>query len=143
MAPLGPVYQGGPSRGTRWRPRPAWPPWASSTDDVTLSWSQGRPPGLRSGTRPSVRRTWRFRCHTPDPLVGIFFTDERVRHYDDAKAAADNGLYKQFFHAMLDQGIALAPGPYEALFPSMAHSDGDIDRTIEAAGNAARSLQAA
>ncbi len=67
------------------------------------------------------------------PLLGIFFADAPVRNYDDAKAAADNGRYAPFFHAMLDQGVALAPGPYEAAFPSLAHSVADIDRTIEAA----------
>ena len=41
---------------------------------------------------------------------------------------------------MLDQGIALAPGPYEAIFPSLAHTDADLQRTIEAAGIAAASL---
>jgi len=43
---------------------------------------------------------------------------------------------------MLDQGIALAPGAYEAIFPSLAHSDADIARTIEAAGAAAKVLAA-
>ena len=58
----------------------------------------------------------------------------------EAKAAADNGKYATFFHHMLDQGIALAPGAYEVLFPSLAHTDADIDRTIEAAAKAARAL---
>ena len=74
------------------------------------------------------------------PLVGLFFTDAPVRNYDDAKAAADSGRYAPFFHAMLDQGVALAPGPYEAIFPSLSHTDADVQRTIEAAGVAARGL---
>jgi glutamate-1-semialdehyde 2,1-aminomutase len=41
---------------------------------------------------------------------------------------------------MLDRGIALAPSAYEVLFPSLAHTDADIERTIEAAGDAAASL---
>jgi glutamate-1-semialdehyde 2,1-aminomutase len=75
------------------------------------------------------------------PLVGLFFTGEPVRHYDDAKAAAGTGLYPAFFHGMLEAGIALAPGPYEAIFPSLAHTPADVDRTIEAAGQVAATLE--
>ena len=65
-------------------------------------------------------------------LVGVFFTERPVRNYDEAKAAADNGIYPKVFHGLLDRGIAIAPGAYEVLFPSLAHTDEDIDRTVEA-----------
>jgi glutamate-1-semialdehyde 2,1-aminomutase len=39
---------------------------------------------------------------------------------------------------MLRQGVALAPGAYEILFTSLAHSDEDLDRTIACAGEAAQ-----
>jgi len=74
------------------------------------------------------------------PLVGLFFTDSLPTDFDEAKVAADNGMYPRFFHGMLDRGVALAPGPYEALFPSLAHSDDVIDATVAAAYEAAREL---
>jgi glutamate-1-semialdehyde 2,1-aminomutase len=40
-------------------------------------------------------------------------------------------------HGLLDRGVAVAPGAYEVLFPSLSHTDEDLDRTIEAAGEAA------
>ena len=46
----------------------------------------------------------------------------------------------QFFHAMLSRGVALAPGPYEAIFPSLAHTEADLTRTVEAAAEAALEL---
>jgi glutamate-1-semialdehyde 2,1-aminomutase len=70
-------------------------------------------------------------------LVGVHFSAAPVRDYDEAKAAADTGLYRAFFNALLRRGVAFAPGPYEALFPSLAHTDADIDRTVEAAAEAA------
>ncbi|MCU1486255.1 MAG: glutamate-semialdehyde -aminomutase [Actinomycetia bacterium] len=73
-------------------------------------------------------------------LVGLHFSDTPVHDYDEAKVGADTGRYTTFFHAMLDQGIALAPGAYEALFPSLAHSRADIERTIDAAASAARDV---
>jgi glutamate-1-semialdehyde 2,1-aminomutase len=75
-------------------------------------------------------------------LVGLHFSETPVRNYDEAKAAADSGVYRAFFHALLDRGVALAPGPYEALFPSLAHTDEDIERTVEAAAAAAGEVAA-
>jgi glutamate-1-semialdehyde 2,1-aminomutase len=49
-------------------------------------------------------------------------------------------LYGTFFHAMLDRGVALAPGAYEILFVSLAHSDDDLARTVEAAASAAKEV---
>ena len=70
-------------------------------------------------------------------LFSVLFSTDPVRNYEDAKAAAANGLYGKFFHAMLDRGVALAPSPYEVGFCSLAHSDLDVERTIEAAAQAA------
>ena len=75
-------------------------------------------------------------------LVGLHFSETPVHNYDEAKAAADSGVYRAFFHALLDRGVALAPGPYEALFPSLAHTDEDIEHTVEAAAAAAGEVAA-
>ena len=74
------------------------------------------------------------------PLLGIFFTDTAPHDFDSAKAAADNGVYPRFFHGMLDRGIALAPGAYEAIFPSLAHGDDEIEATIAACAEVAATL---
>ena len=74
------------------------------------------------------------------PLLGIFFTDTAPHDFDSAKAAADNGVYPRFFHGMLDRGIALAPGAYEAIFPSLAHGDEEIEATIAACTEVAATL---
>jgi len=73
-------------------------------------------------------------------LLGIFFTNETPTNFDEAQVAADNGIYKKFFHGMLSRGIALAPGPYEAIFVSTVHTDEVIDQTIAAAAEVAQSL---
>lgn len=74
------------------------------------------------------------------PLLGIFFTDIAPHDFDSAKAAADNGVYPRFFHGMLDRGIALAPGAYEAIFASLAHGDEEIEATIAACAEVAATL---
>jgi glutamate-1-semialdehyde 2,1-aminomutase len=71
------------------------------------------------------------------PLVGLFFGTEPVTDYAGARATVANGLYARFFGAMLERGVALAPGPYEAMFPGMAHSDAVLDTVLSAAADAA------
>ncbi len=82
------------------------------------------------------------------PLVGLFLaspgTDPVVppADYEAARALAGNGLYPRFFHAMLRRGVALAPGPYEVMFPGFAHDDALLARVVEAAGEAAAEVSA-
>ena len=72
-------------------------------------------------------------------IGGLFFSATEVRDYDDA-AKADGERYARFFHALLDRGVFFAPSAFEAMFPSLAHTDADIDRTIEVAAEAIQSL---
>ncbi len=72
-------------------------------------------------------------------LAGLFFSSTPVRSYDDAKAV-DHETSARFFHAMLDRGVFLAPSGYEVLFVSLAHTDADLARTVELAGDAARAV---
>jgi glutamate-1-semialdehyde 2,1-aminomutase len=69
----------------------------------------------------------------------MFFTDTSVVDYDSAKTS-DTERFSKYFNLMLDQGINLAPSQFEASFVSMAHTDEDIERTVEAAKNAMKQL---
>jgi glutamate-1-semialdehyde 2,1-aminomutase len=65
-------------------------------------------------------------------IMSGFFCDHPVRAFADVQAT-DIACFKRFFAEMLGQGVYLAPSAYEAMFVSLAHSDSDIARTIEAA----------
>jgi glutamate-1-semialdehyde 2,1-aminomutase len=65
-------------------------------------------------------------------LATIFFTEQPVKNYSDAKRS-DTKRYARFFREMLDRDIFLAPSQFEAAFVSAAHTPEDIDRTISAA----------
>ena len=75
-------------------------------------------------------------------LVGMYFgnadtpDDFAPSNFAEAKTT-DERVYRTFFHAMLAEGIALAPGAYEALFVGLAHTDDVLDEIGEAAGRAA------
>ena len=140
VAPLGPVYQGGTLSGN---PLATAAGLAALGQLDTERYEQLATTASRlaSGLTEALGEAGlAVQAPCVGPLVGLFFSTDPVRHYDDAKASADSGLYPKFFHGMLRRGIALAPGPYEALFPSLAHTEADIDRTIEAAAEVGAEL---
>ena len=69
----------------------------------------------------------------------MFFTSEPVVDWDSANKS-DRTRYGKFFHAMLDEGVYLAPSQFEAAFVSATHTDEVIGRTIEAARKAFATL---
>jgi glutamate-1-semialdehyde 2,1-aminomutase len=142
LAPLGPVYQAGTLSGN---------PLATAAglavlaelDAAAYTMLDGRAAELAAmlgdviagaGLAVQVPRV--------GPLLGLYFAEAPVLDYDGARASADSGLYRRFFRALLDRGVALAPGPYEALFPSLAHGRDDIEHTADLAAAAARDVAA-
>ena len=94
---------------------------------------------VKAGSLDPAGRQLEARVPVVGPLFGLFFVPEGsppVHDYEGAAASADTGLYARLFTAMLDHGIALAPGPYEVAFPSMAHGRDELDRTLEVASEA-------
>jgi len=131
LAPLGAVYQAGTLSGN---------PLATAAglavlellDDAAYDALEKTAASLEAGLRDAfadaaVDATV-VRAHT---LVGFFFHPGPVRDFDDARAA-DHGRYARLFHALLDRGVYLPPSGYEALFPSLAHTGADVDRTLDA-----------
>ena len=85
------------------------------------------------------------------PLVGLFLAAaapggasvlDAPTDYVGARALAGGETYGRFFHAMLRRGVALAPGPYEVMFPGMAHDEGVLAQVVDAAAGAAAEVSA-
>lgn len=72
-------------------------------------------------------------------MFGCFFTDVEVVNYETAKTC-DLDRFAKYFREMLQRGVYLAPSQLEAGFMSLAHSDADIDRTLEASRDAMKQL---
>ena len=68
-------------------------------------------------------------------MMTLFFNPGPVDGFGAASNSDGHG-FARFFHRMLDEGVYLPPSPFEAMFISTAHSDADIDATIEAARHA-------
>jgi len=133
VAPAGPMYQAGTLSGN---------PLAMTAGIKTLEILQ-RPGSyeylekvtarLAQGMLDVAKETGHAACGgSISAMFGFFFTEGPVHNYEDAKKA-DLQKFARFHRGMLEQGVYLAPSQFEAGFTSLAHTDADIDRTLEAA----------
>lgn len=67
------------------------------------------------------------------PVFQLWFSREPIRNYRDAARHADHGAFRHWWEGMLERGVLFHPGAYENLFISFAHTEDDVDRTLEAA----------
>ena len=68
-----------------------------------------------------------------------YFTDQPVHNLGDAMKS-DRERFKKFFHGMLERGIYLAPSQFEAGFISTAHTETDVEKTVDAAAKIMNAL---
>ncbi len=143
LAPLGPVYQAGTLSGN---------PLATAAGRTVLE--AVTPEDLRRlGTRAqefgreleSAIRSGGLGATVvaAGPLLGLYLAAENPvapTTYAEARVICSNGYYPRFFHEMLERKINLAPGAYEVIFPSLAHSDDDFAATVTAAAAASRAV---
>ncbi len=73
-------------------------------------------------------------------MIGLFFTDEEVSNYEGAKSS-DLEMFSNYYREMAHNGVFLPPSQFEGLFLSTAHTDEDIDKTLEAAEAAFKKIQ--
>ncbi|WP_416211835.1 glutamate-1-semialdehyde 2,1-aminomutase [Nostoc sp. DedQUE05] len=133
VAPAGNVYQAGTLSGN---------PLAMTAGIKTLELLQR--PGtyeyldritkrLTQGILEIAKQTGHAACGDRiSGMFGFFFNESPVRNYEDAKKS-DLSKFASFHRGMLEHGIYLAPSQFEAGFTSLAHTEADIDRTLQAA----------
>jgi glutamate-1-semialdehyde 2,1-aminomutase len=137
LAPGGPVYQAGTLSGNPLATAAGRAVLEHMTDDAYAELA-ARARRFGAGLEPALRHSGlEARVPVVGPLVGLFLADTDVIDYTSARAAVEAGSYSAFFGAMLSRGVALAPGPYEVLFPGMAHDDGLLEVVVERAADAA------
>lgn len=127
VAPSGPVYQAGTLSGN---------PLAVAAGLAMLRHLKANPVIYRRledmGARIAASAPEGVTVNRVGSMFTFFFTGDPVTDYDSAKRS-DTGRFQRFFHHMLERGIYLAPSQFEAAFLSAAHTEADVDRTIEAA----------
>ncbi len=142
LAPVGPVYQAGTLSGN---------PLATAAGIATLQLADDHVYDLVNRRSKEVQDAVGAALtqagvphvlQNAGNLFSVFFRDEPVRNYDDAKAQ-DTAAFAAFFHAMLDGGVALPPSAFEAWFLSAAHDDEAMQRISDALPAAAAAAAAA
>ncbi len=141
IAPLGPVYQAGTlsgnpvamAAGLKTLELISAPGFFEALGDKTEKLIGGL---VEAGRKAGVAIT---ENHVGG-MFGLFFSEaDQVTDFAGA-TACDQDAFKRFFHAMLDEGVYLAPSAFEAGFVSAAHSDEDLEATLAAARKAFASL---
>ena len=143
VAPLGPVYQAGTLSGNPLAMRAGLSDAAETRSAGILRSGERRTQRLAEGLRAALKETgMEGVVNVAGSLLTIFFCGGPIHNYSDAKKS-DTAQFAKFFQEMLERGIFLPPSQYEALFVSAAHTDSDIDQTIEAARESLRAIRAA
>ncbi len=136
LAPLGPVYQAGTLSGNPLATAAGLAVLEALDDDLYVTLS-ARAERLARGMAEAVGVTGTPVSMTHvGPLAGLSFAASSP--VDEAGArSTDEAAFARFFHALLDEGVAIAPGAYEVLFPGLAHTDDVVEEVLVAAERAA------
>ena len=141
LAPSGPVYQAGTLSGN---------PVAMSAGIATLNILKGSIEHyVRLDRRTSLlceelkklfdQKNIPTRTNRAGSMFTVFFTEDEVYDFSSA-AKSDTKLYARYFRGMLSQQIYLAPSQFEASFLSFAHTDEDIEKTLDACARTLKTL---
>jgi glutamate-1-semialdehyde 2,1-aminomutase len=141
VAPLGAVYQAGTLSGN---------PLAMAAGIATLRALQSHPNAyeqlearaatLAKGLCDAALVQVPLTVNRVGSMLTAFFTNGPVTNYASAKQA-DTQMFAHFFHALLERGVYLPPSQFEALFISLAHSQGEIEQTVQRAADALRQIR--
>jgi glutamate-1-semialdehyde 2,1-aminomutase len=128
LAPVGDVYQAGTLSGNPLATAAGLAVLRRLRDPLVYDELEDRAARLEDGLRAygTVQRV--------GALLTLFCRPDPVRNFDDA-AASDTERYGALFRHLLGSDVYVAPSQFEALFPSLAHGDEEIDLTIEAVGD--------
>jgi glutamate-1-semialdehyde 2,1-aminomutase len=135
IAPAGEVYQAGTLSGNPLATAGALATLRHLTDaayDQLARTTDTLAAGLSDAAAASGRAT---QIQSLPGLLTVFFTDRPVSNYADA-ARCDTDAYAAWCRGLLARGVYAPPSQFEAWFPSLAHTEADIGRTVEAAAEA-------
>ncbi len=141
IAPLGPVYQAGTlsgnpvamAAGLKTLELISQPGFYDALTEKTTSLVKGLEAKAQAAGIPLT-------TNQAGGMFGFFFSEEKQVSNFAQVSACNVERFKQFYHAMLDKSVYLAPSAYETGFVSSTHSDADIKATLEAAGEVFKTL---
>ncbi|MCK4924108.1 MAG: glutamate-1-semialdehyde 2,1-aminomutase [Spirochaetes bacterium] len=140
LAPVGPVYQAGTLSGNPLAMALGYKTVSILKEGDIYGQLEDRSRRLEEGIRENLKRQKRScQLNRVGSMMSLFFSEKPVVDFTSAMNS-DRELFIDYFKSMLDEGIYLAPSPFEASFLSASHSEEDIDETIEANGRCLREV---
>ncbi len=141
MAPSGPVYQAGTLSGNPLAMTAGIETIKALSQPDVYRQLENRAASLEQGIAGAATEAGvTLQIARVASLLTLFFTGSPVTDYDSAKQS-NTGLFGRFHHKLLENGIYWPPSQFEAAFVSLAHSDEDIQHTIEAVAKALKHLK--
>ncbi|MCE5228967.1 glutamate-1-semialdehyde 2,1-aminomutase [bacterium] len=133
VAPAGPVYQAGTLSGNPLAMSAGLAMLRILKDGKIYAELETKSARLAQGLGEAAKAAGIEICQTRvGSMLGLFFQSGPVTDYETA-ARSNTQQYARFFHGMLERGVYFAPSQFETAFMSAAHTDEDIEQTIEAA----------
>jgi len=141
LAPVGPVYQAGTLSGNPLAMAAGLALMKALADESIYTRLQATTAELLAGLRAAADSAGvAFTTTQVGSMFGLYFSPGPIGGYADV-TRCDLEAFKQFFHAMLDRGVYLAPSAYEAGFVSATHGPDEIALTLSAARDSFASLK--
>jgi glutamate-1-semialdehyde 2,1-aminomutase len=140
IAPTGNVYQAGTLSGNPLAMAAGIATLEALTPDVHRSVAERTTRLVRGLREIAARQGIPLTADCAGSMWGFFFRAEPVRSFADARTS-DVDRFKRFFHSALDRGVYLAPSAFEAGFMSSAHSNADIEETLNRLDEAMREVR--
>ena len=134
IAPLGPVYQAGTLSGNPVAMAAGFATLNIISKDGFYETLTKQASKLLDGLKErATKANIPLTTNQAGAMFGFFFTEEENISSFEQVSACDAERFKKFYHGMLAEGVYLAPSSYETGFVSSAHSDEDIEKTLNAA----------
>ena len=133
VSPLGPAYQAGTLSGNPVAVAAGLATLTELADGDMYDRIERAGAALEEGYREIMAEADRpLALNRAGSVMTLFFDGGPIVDYESA-ARCDRDAFAAYFHAMLERGVALPPSQFEAMFISAAHSETDIEQTLEAA----------
>lgn len=140
IAPLGPVYQAGTLSGNPIAMTAGLKTLELISSPVFYDELSEKVEFLTNGILDAAKEVGiEMTCNRVGGMFGLFFSNKQVSSFSQA-TQCNLDQFQKFFHGMLKQGVYLAPSAYEAGFVSAAHTETDLQNTIDAASTVLSTL---
>ncbi|HLR80516.1 MAG TPA: glutamate-1-semialdehyde 2,1-aminomutase [Bacillota bacterium] len=140
VAPTGPIYQAGTLSGNPLAMAAGYETLSALHEDMYAEMNEKVDQLVAGYEEASKKYDIPIHINRAGSMMGVFFTDQEVINFATAQTS-NLDYFAKYYRGMIDEGIFLPPSQFEGLFMSAAHTDEDIEKTIEAVHRTFKTLK--